>query len=426
MSNVSTKKFQCPSDKRLFATARALAQHKNMVHGGNQTRNERKLRNAPNARGGRGGRGGRGRGGGNIPAPSGIKTTSGSTITVSGEDRISDFTVTEKDRNFKKVYIIDSSMTPRLTTLSRAYQRIKFISLKVTVTPQVSAFTNGGYIAGFIMDPDDTSISKTTLQASQGSVVKKWYESATVVMPPTNTLFYTSSGYEPRTRSPARFWIVVDFAPSTTLNVVLSLTWKVQLTHPTYEDDKEGTPSFFLEGMFKAYKDNYNALYFKDMDSKTVGISDTSSAYPDSIKHSEATYEFFEVNSFNIEYAEGTGDTGTIVCHFLAYRPADKKTYYSANGKDIITTPWQGGVDEQVFVPCGALMKYHNMCSGNKVAAEKLETHPSSHLVGLESLTKQIELLSSSLKKLEMRLNNSEKNSDNCGATPNPERQNKE
>lgn len=107
-------------------------------------------------------------------------------------------------------------------TISRAYQRIRWNSVKVIVTPQASTMTNGGYVCGFIMDPEDKTITARDLSASQGAQTKKWYESAVVSMPHKPDLLYTSPGEEARFTVPASFWIVGEGAPSSDITIVVT------------------------------------------------------------------------------------------------------------------------------------------------------------------------------------------------------------
>lgn len=395
MTGKSQNQYGCNLCKRSYKTREALLQHKKDSHsvgsvGGSASRGRGRGRGA----------GIRGRGGRGFSLnPTNLSASSGNSITVSGEDRILSDVVLTSSKSYTRAIMIDASLSPRLRSLSMAYQRIRFLSVSINVTAQVSAMTNGGYIAGFIMDPDDSKVTKSSLQASTGSVVRKWYESANVFMPPTSQLFYTSSGMDPRFRSPARFWLVMDQAPSNQANVVVSVKWRVGLSYPTYDDLKEDH-SFFLSGFeFLAKQDNYN-LQLRVISTATL-VDDTSEAYPAEVRNSTDTYVFFAVNTFNIEYAEGTGDTGTIQCHFVVYSPGDKRTYASSNGRDIITTKWQSNVDTQILVPCGSYLRHHDCKKQGNLMTAGSSIRPSR---SSENLSTLLERITSCLERLETSL----------------------
>lgn len=390
--------FKCNICPRSFKTKAALQQHKKDSHGTVTPGPSRGRNSSTSFRRPYRGRGRGGRSGGLSLNPTTIPPTMGGTITVTGEDRVLDFKVTAYTGAVQTI-LIDSTMSPRLQTLTRAYQRIRFNSVMMNVTCQVSAMTNGGYVAGFVMDPDDARVKVEHLQSSQGSVVSKWYESKNVFMPKDNKLYYTSSGIEPRTRSPGRFWLMSDSTINVTAAVVITARWSVTLSHPTYEEDAEDY-SFFLEGKFTAHKGNYD-LYFTPVGGSAS--EDTSKAYPQAVQDLTSN-AFFAVNSFNIEYSEGTGDTGTIQAHFLVYNPTDKRTYYSADGTKIITTQWQGDVEEQVAVPCGAYLRHHKSCSGNSTKAG-LQIRPlmsQDSTDSLKPLLNRLDSLEKSLRNLKV------------------------
>jgi len=169
----------------MFSSQRAVEQHRRMVHCSENNVPVRRTRPRRRQRAGGGGASV-----GDI-APSRIPPPSGSRITLSGEDRI--FTVdVKKDRSVLSSVSIDSGMSPRLRTIARAYQRVKWNRVTIMVTPQASATTNGGYVCGFVMDPTDQHVTAEQLSSTQGATTKKWYETATVNMPAKPDLLYTS------------------------------------------------------------------------------------------------------------------------------------------------------------------------------------------------------------------------------------------
>lgn len=351
---------KCPTCKKSFKTAKSLQQHENMAHTHTQKtfsvarRRSRRSNRTP----------------GVDIAPSKIPTTQGGSITVSGEDRLAAFDLKAKAAVFSSIQISPGASS-RLATLAKAYQRVRWNSVKIVVSPQASAMTNGGYVCGFIMDPSDEAITAKDLTASQGAQTKKWYESAVVSMPKKQDLLYTSPGEDPRLNIPSTFWIIGEGPPSSDLTVIVTFHWSVTLMTPTLEDISSS--SFLMKGELRGKQDNYNLNYFPP--GSSTGQDDFSSQIPEHLR-SSTNDQFFRVPTFNIEYSEGSGDTGTIQAHFIVYKPSDKKVYYSSNGRTIVTTAWQGNVEaDQVCVPCGTYCKY--VGSGNLCQAVRKPLQPS-------------------------------------------------
>lgn len=338
---------------RCFARGNSLKQHTQMAHKSGAMVEKNKRSRAQAKRGG-GRRGGNRNGtlGADI-APSRIPAPRGNTITVDGEDRLIALDIKKGASVFTNVDI-GPGVSQRLGTIARAYQRIRWNSVKVIVTPQASAMTNGGYVCGFIMDPEDKTITARDLSATQGSQTKKWYESAVVQMPRKTDLLYTSPGEEPRLSVPSTFWIVGEGPPSSDLSVIVTFLWSVTLSNPTMEDISN--LSFNMKGEMRGLKDNFCLSWFNE--NSPSGTVDCSGLMSDGIRALQGNH-FFRVPTFIIEYSEGTGDTGSIQAHFIVYKSDDHKMYYSSNGRDIIKTKWQGDVEaDQVLVPCNTYCKY--------------------------------------------------------------------
>lgn len=376
---------KCNLCARSFKTAVALAQHKADSHpaGVGQTVNKpaassRGRRGRGGFRGGRGirrGRGGVGRTGFDI-APSRVPPSKGDAIVVTGTDRIDSFDVSTRDATFKN-YSLSPGLTSRLENIAKGFQRIQWRKLVAYVTPQASATTNGGYVAGFVMDPEDLSVTADHLASNKGAITKKWYETAVISMPTVNATYFINPGAEPRLVSPGRFWLVGDGKPQNTVHVVVTIEWTVHLTMATVERMPE--LSITLQGGdLVPLQSNYNLRWQPTGGS---GRDDVSPIIPKGLP--DGTH-FWRVPTFIIEYSEGTGDTGTIGCHFIVYKTSDKKMYYSTDGANIVTTTWQGDVDVQVAVPCGTYCRYAgmgNVCqapssiqsSGSKDSEERLK-----------------------------------------------------
>lgn len=372
---------QCNICKRIFKTKKSYEQHKLAKHegasrplGSRRARRPRRIRNAGV------------RGSGFDVNPSRARTAPGGSITLTGEDRIGLFTALRDKDNYTSVPIIPGASV-RLQNLAKAYQRIKWLACSVTITPQAPLTVSGGYVAGFIMDPDDRAVTAQQLTAAQGSTTRKWFESCVVHMPRKPDLLYTSSGEEPRFTVPANFWLITEGPPSQDISVVITMRWRVTLVTPTSEPTSDR--SFTLEGQIIPKQNNYNLVY--QLNSKNV--EDFSKVVPQTLE--EGTLHFWRVPTFVIEYSEGTGDTGSTQAHFLVYDPSDKKMYYSSGGHQIDKISWQGDVNIQVLVPCGTVCKY--VGSGKACRAVALHSQESKSTVSETALEILVEKLLSKL-----------------------------
>lgn len=349
---------KCSKCNKVLKSVRALAQHQADKHrpanpsGGRRTRPRPRRRPAM---------------GGVEVNPSKSRTVPGESMVVAGEDRL-DMVSIKQGTTFYQSFPITAGSSLRLNNIAKAFQRIRWQLVSVTVTPQVSVMVSGGYVAGFIMDPSDATVSAAQLSATQNSKTKKWYESCVINMPQKRDLLYTSTGEDPRLSIPAIFWLITEGPPTSDVNVVLTFNWKVHLTEPTVE---MGTDlSFLSRGEVKSRLNNYDLELFVDGKATT----DFSNFVPEPVRERTGLH-FWRVPTFNVEYAEGTGDTGTLQMHFIVYQTSDKKLYYSANGRTLETTVWQANVDVQVVIPCGTYCKYAgsgNLCRGGRSAPPSL------------------------------------------------------
>lgn len=358
-----TKTHVCKQDNRRFATQAALAQHMADAHCAPRPAPVRRVRDAgaKSVRSNR--RSPATRTLGVDVAPSSARAAPGGSIVVSGEDRLGTFSVTTTAAVFKN-YAITAGASLRLASLTKAFQRIAWLDVECRVIPQASMAVSGGYVCGFVMDPLDESVNAAMLTATQGAITKKWYETAIVRMPRKTELLYTSPGTDPRLNIPSVFWIISEGLPSTAVDVVVTFNWRVSLHTPTVE--RESDLSVTLPYPVYPVKANYN-LAWKDKEGKMR--EDFSSLVPSALlaptKGVSDVYHFFRVPTFIIEYAEGTGDTGTMQSHFFVYWPKDKKGYWSSTGNEIGTTPWQGDVDAtQCLIPCQTLLRYDGTGNG--------------------------------------------------------------
>lgn len=282
--------------------------------------------------------------------PSRSGTAPGQTVTLIGEDRLG-FRQVSANTSPIMNFPIGVGMSARLSAVGQAFQRVRWNRVAVTVVPQVSVTTNGGYVCGFVMDPSDETVDAVQLTANENATTKKWYESATCVMPRKPDLLYTSAGQDPRLSQPAAFWLIGEGAPQNSVPIVVTVKWSVTFMEPTVETHSD--KSFVLEGDLVSKKGNYNLLW---KPSGKEAQDDASNAMPPTVRDDEEAW--FRVPTFTVEWAEGTGDTGTRQFHFICYKGGDKKVYYGASYGTIDQTEWQSNLDTQILVPDGTYCKY--------------------------------------------------------------------
>lgn len=369
----------CNLCKRTFKTRAALVQHE-------RDRHKESIAPIRTRRRGRG-RNGRlpvrgGRGGIDVN-PSRSSRAPGGSATFVGEDRLGLFTFEANKQGYFHL-MLTPGISERLKNLAKAFERIRWLSAVVTVTPQAPLTVAGGYVAGFIMDPSDLSVTAAQLTASQGSMTRKFFESCSIVMPRKPDLLYTSTSGEERFSAPGSFWVVSEGNPSQNVTVVVTMRWRVNLTIPVAEHVSDN--SFIMNGKVVPKTDNYNLQY---VDPNGQGSDDCSKAVPTQLL-SIPGYHFFRVPTFNIEYSEGTGDTGTSQAHFLVYRQEDKRFYASSDGTTVDQIKWQGGVDKQVLVPCGTLCKYVGQGNECKAAVQRLPSLKSKDSISSSKTLNQI------------------------------------
>lgn len=382
---------KCAKCERVFKAIKSLEQHVKDKHGGVGAR-VRSSGNPPRRRRIMRRRGG---GGGVDVNPSRAPSAPGQVVTLVGEDRL----------GFKKIsansvpimsFPVGIGMSARLSAVGQAFQRVRWNRVSVTVVPQVSVTTNGGYVCGFVMDPSDDTVDAVQLTANENAVTKKWYESATCVMPRKSDLLYTSSGQDPRLSQPAQFWVIGEGPPQNQVPLVITVRWSVTFSEPTVETHSD--KSFVLEGDFIAKQGNYN-LQYRAAGAKSA-IDDVYNAFPSSVRDQDAWYR---VPTFTVEYKEGTGDTGTKQFHFIKYSHSDRRLYYGESVGTVDTTVWQSNLKVQLIVADGTYCKY----VGNPNVMGGVGVPPSSPSNRLEQCVTLLTKATLSQTKLLKSLNES-------------------
>nr|UYL94323.1 MAG: putative capsid protein [Inari permutotetravirus]UYL94327.1 MAG: putative capsid protein [Inari permutotetravirus]UYL94329.1 MAG: putative capsid protein [Inari permutotetravirus] len=397
----------CSHDGRKFTSAQALRNHQAAVHCVPAVANSKTRGRQRRSRRGN-------RNGGSLSsdiAPTRVPVPPGQNITVTGVDEIGNLDV-KQGGSLIHSFNITPGLANRLSNLAKSYQRMTWLNVKFVVSPLVSTVTNGGYVAGIVLDPDDQHVTARDLRSTQGSQTKKWYQDAVVRMPRKTDKLYTSSGDEARFSSPGSFWICSKGAPSADLSITVTMEWTVMFENPTSEED--GSLSIIMDGQLSSVGGKSYMAYFPPC--KTTGVEDVSPIIPPSLLLLPGKH-FFRVPTYTVEYSEGTGDTGTIQMHFIVYDTSDKHMHFSEDGKTLNAAVWQAGVDNQVLIPSGTFCKY--VGQGN--VCRVVSNHPSSRFHSSQNSSPTYNNLLRKVRMLEQSLQRYEMNSARDSMTSSPE-----
>lgn len=161
---------------------------------------------------------------------------------------------------------------PRLRHIASSYQRIRWKKLAIRFEPMVPTLAAGGYVCGFVPDPDDDLSRGEALDrllAHSGSKMSKVWQAQTVIHKCTGDLLFTSAPPKGETRlySPGRVALIVDSKVSAGKNVACPLSvyidWEVSLMEPSLEAD--ATRAGLVEAKESFYTRSSNVgLYWKD------------------------------------------------------------------------------------------------------------------------------------------------------------------
>lgn len=244
MAEMSAKNFVCPQDKRRFATKAALDQHKAASHQGNpgvaKTRQKpasagKRLNNAARAKTN------------NVLAnfPQTEQTE------LSGTDRI--FSVDARSENLASRsmvlnHLIELNMSRRMMAVARAFEKHKWLSLQFRIACKGASTISGGFVACFVPDPEDESVSFDTVLSHTGAVSGKWCDTQVITARLPTIDLYNSSGPDARFRSPGRLVVYSDGAPSSErVPITIDMMWRVRFMYPGYEETKESAPDLIFQ-----------------------------------------------------------------------------------------------------------------------------------------------------------------------------------
>jgi len=294
--------------------------------------------------------------------------SSSDNLTMRGVERWKTINVTSgaSDGNLLTEYF-DHSLVPRLKLCASMFERVRYKQLAFEVVSKAPTSLGGGYVAAFIPDPDlSHAPSVGSAAASPGAVSKKWYESSIVRARVPQQLLYTSNGTDKRLSVPGVFVVYVDGPPNGAVSITINVHWSVELSVPSIEPSAaDAAPEeLTVKG----------DLYF---------ISGTSNlSMP--VGGPNSTYQLFGVRSIpegaiyrlpyvgGLEYAEGTGDTGTARWTAVKIIPvtgsgADASVLQAMKDPaNPLSVVWQSSVATQPVVVSGTVLKY----TGNLNAAE--------------------------------------------------------
>jgi hypothetical protein len=154
---------------------------------------------------------------------------------VAGIERLGTFDIEKSKDGLVMSEVFRPSALPRLRSLASAFQRITYHRLNFEVVGKASSLVTGGFVAGFVPDPDDNSVNLERLASSQGARRAKWFDTVTVTAALAGSKLFTSPSAEMRLGSPGAFYIFVDGKPNSGLSLTVSVHWDATLEVPSVE-----------------------------------------------------------------------------------------------------------------------------------------------------------------------------------------------
>jgi hypothetical protein len=237
---------QCPVCSEKFADKGLLRNHVQRAHpdrfrtlygmpSGNKGRGNRTANNQtrPVLGGGKGTRG--------VGPTGGARTSQTGTIRLTGTDRVGSLTFTQAQVVAGATLLdmkVSCALGVRLPAVARAFERVRYHSLKLRVVPRSGITSSGGYIAAFLADPEDDQFDVSKLVATDGAQEGRFSETRTVVAKIPDTLFFTTEERVPRLSSPGRFVVLVDSPSDADVPFIIDLEWDVSLSIPYIERPK--------------------------------------------------------------------------------------------------------------------------------------------------------------------------------------------
>lgn len=282
---------------------------------------------------------------------SGATSVQTNITTMTGTDRIfyKDYSPADLPIG-REIYteIIDCTISKRLSILARAFERVRFKRLAFRISPKGASVVNGGYVAAFLADADDTLTSIEAAMATTNSQSGKWWEARILVPRLEDKLLYTFQGTELRLRSPGKIYVFSDGSPDTKVPLTIDLEWTVELSQPGYEEATEAAPTYELAGDIYAYAGSAD-LTFHDQNQCEI-------VQPIPPVNTTLRLPF----PLAVEYSEGSGDTGTRTYLYIHYskKPAGFRWSYGDWFGNAFSqgTDWQSNVARRPLAPGGTVL----------------------------------------------------------------------
>lgn len=330
------KKHVCPVCRKAFSTKQSLTQHRRSTgHGGAVGQGRR-----------RGGGGGSFSGAPISQSTQVPATSSSPSFPISAQfERLATEAVAVRSAEGSTIYELECSslMSHRLANLSSSFQRVDIRSATLHVTGKAGSTVSGGYLVGFIADIAD-AVTVDSLGSSPGARSMKWWEStASKAVFPRQSFYTTPQDAKDRFHTPGKWVVMVDGTPSSTVSVTFHLSWDVVFSVPVSQ----------------AYVSHQDPLLVA-VDLWSVKgqpyVSDKAgSTEPGHLVKGSISYGVYKLSTpASIEYYEGVGDTGTILCYYVYIN--HQAIFFSTDGSTATDKKWQSDVDVQLVIPVGTTL----------------------------------------------------------------------
>lgn len=164
---------------------------------------------------------------------------------------------------------ISPEITPRLSHIAQAYQRVRYKKLVFHIVSMCPTTTAGGIATAFVADPTDVlgggtdALNRVVAQA--GAKITKIWQSAIVRASITGDLLYTSEPPlgDQRLYSPGRLWMVSESKFSSVVPITVYMEWEVELSVPSLESKTKEAGAIVVGVDFYTRSTN-PGFWFKD------------------------------------------------------------------------------------------------------------------------------------------------------------------
>jgi hypothetical protein len=236
----------------------------------------------------------------------------------------------------------------------------------MVVTAKTSATESGGYVVGFVVDPEDWNITEERLLANQGSVSRKWWETSRVPAHTSlNMLYYINEGRSgPRWISPGTFWLITQGDKAAF--VTITVEWDVTFQGATLENPQDGRHLVNNVPLWSSPGHEY----FVDGKGGTSNMRTKAFSWMPAATGSRFYWYRLEY-PVDVEYFEGSGDTGTNIMFFGMFDATANAMYWSQDpiyGQD--KTKWQSNLTARVLLPSGCRWLFYGASPDTTMKAD--------------------------------------------------------